>query len=263
MTVTDLKPVENYFRTEDQPERGLEQLTPSTPAAEPKKSRKIAIIGTAPQWQLAPFDDESWEIWGIFGVACAGRRLTRLYEVHSPELILPMVEKMYPQGQYWNVARGLGKNYHTKHVYEQTPEATKYDFHKKLEKYGPHFGCSVSWLIADAIDEGADQIGIWGVNMAAETEYANQKPSASFMLGWARAQGIQVTIPSSSELLSFAYQYGFEDEPRFLQNMAQRRAEIQAQYDAHKNNFESSRMGMYGAERELALLKSIEQNWKA
>lgn len=248
----------------------LENSELAQPTEGPAKSpRKIAIIGTAPQWQLAPFDDPSWEIWGIYGVACAGRRLTRLYELHDKSIIVPMAEKMYPDGKYWKVADGMGKNYITKDHYDQAPNAVRFDFQSNLKKYGPYFASSCSWLIADAINElekdgfTGTELGIWGVNMSSDGEYAHQKPSCSYLLGWARAKGITVTIPASSELLALTHQYGLEAPPRFVQGMEQKRLEIMADLEAHKKNLKVSELGVYGAERQLDMLKYLEQNWKA
>lgn len=234
-------------------------MTAKKPKTKPTK--KIAIIGTAPQWQLAPFDDQSWDIWGIYGVACAGRRLTRLYELHEKSIIIDMAAKMYPDGKYFNVANALGKNYITRDPYDQCPNAVRFDFEAKIKKYGPYFASSASWLIADAIDQGADEIGIWGVNMSSDGEYVHQKPSCSFLLGYARALGIKITIPPTSELLALTHQYGYEHEPRFLQGLDQKRAEIEAQLLAHKNNLDVSKMGVYGAEQALTIVKWMEQNF--
>lgn len=232
-----------------------------TTKKKPTKPKKIAIIGTAPQWQLAPFEDQSWDIWGIYGVACCGRRLTRLYELHEKSVIIDMAEKMYPNGEYFKVANDLGKNYITRDAYDQCPDAVRFDFEAKIKKFGPYFASSASWLIADAIDQGADEIGIWGVNMSSDGEYVHQKPSCSFLLGYARALGIKITIPPTSELLALTHQYGYEDEPRFLQGLIQKRNEIEAQMAAHKNNLDVSKMGVYGAEQALSIVKWMEQNF--
>lgn len=231
------------------------------PKTKIKKPKRIAIIGTAPQWQLAPFENPDWEIWGIYGVACAGRRLSRLYELHDAAIILDMAAKQYPDGRYFDVAKSMGANYITKDPFAQCPDATRFDFKDKIDRYGPYFASSASWLIADAIDEGADEIGIWGVNMSSDGEYAHQKPSCSYLLGYAKAKGIKVTIPSSSELLAITHQYGYQQEPRFLQNINQRVAEVEAQLSAHKNNLEVSKMGVYGAEQALATLTWFKQNF--
>lgn len=226
-----------------------------------KKKRKIAIIGTAPQWQLAPFDDPEWEIWGIFGVVGCNKRMTRVYELHDKSIILPMAENHHSK-KYWEIVNAMGDNYITKDHYDQAPNAKRFDFNSKLEKYGPYFASSAAWLIAEAIDEGADVIGIWGVNMASDTEYAYQKPSCTYVIGYAKAKGIEVIIPASSELLSIPYQYGIQQPPRTLEALAQKEAEIVQNMNAHRQNLQTSQLGVYGCEQALETVKWMKQNWK-
>lgn len=235
--------------------------TQSPPKPSIAKKKKIAIVGTAPQWQLAPFDDQDWEIWGIFGVAGANRRMTRLYELHDKSIIIPMA-KTHHSGCYWDIAKNMGKNYITKDYYDEAPDATRFDFNSKLEKYGPYFASSAAWMIADAIDQEPEEIGIWGVNMAHTTEYAYQKPSCTYMLGFAKAKGIKITIPASSELLSIPFQYGIQERPRALEALDMKKNEIAQQLQAHGNNLSVSQMGKYACEQNMVLLQWIEENWK-
>jgi hypothetical protein len=226
-----------------------------------KQKRKIAIIGTAPQWQLAPFDDPEWEIWGIFGVVGCGKRFNRIYELHDKSVIEPMADQ-HKSGVYWETVSALGENYITKDPYDKAPNAKRFDFDGKLKKYGKYFASSASWLIAEAIDEGATTIGLWGINMASDSEYAYQKPSCTYLLGYARAKGVEIVIPESSELLSVPFQYGIEKPPLVWHSLEQKMAEINQQLAAHRNNLEVSKMGVYGAEQSLDILKWMKQNWK-
>jgi len=156
----------------------------------------------------------------------------------------------------------MGENYITKDEYEQCPKATRFDFTGKRAKYGDYFASSAAWLIADAIDYGADEIAIYGVNMASDSEYAYQKPSCTFMIGWAKAMGIKVTIPDSSELLSIPFQYGIEKRPRALCAIDQKKTELNAQMAVHTQNQKVSEIGVAQCQSNLQLLQWVEQNWK-
>ena len=226
----------------------------------PKKTKKIAIMGTAPQWMLAPFDDPEWEIWGIFGVVGCGKRLDRLYEIHDKNLIEPMAAAD-PKKKYWEFAASLGDKYITKDEYAQCPNARRFDFASKVKKYGDYFASSASWLVAEAIDEGATHIGLWGINMSSDSEYAHQKPSLSYLLGWARAQGITIEVPASSEILSLTHQYGLDTEPRFVTTLKQKKLEIDQQMAGHRQNMTAAQMQICNAEGAMALVKWIEQNY--
>ncbi len=48
------------------------------------------------------------------------------------------------------------------------------------------------------------RLGIWGVDMAADTEYTYQKANTEYLIGMARGMGIKVFIPSVSALCTHA-----------------------------------------------------------
>ena len=230
-----------------------------TPSIELKKKRKVAIIGTAPQWAQAPFDDPSWEIWGIYGIVCAGKRLDRIYELHSKEVI---EEQSKNNPRYWEIVATYGDKYITKDHFDIAPNAKRFNFQSKIDKYGRYFASSASWLLAEAIDEGADEIGMWGINMASDSEYAHQKPSCTYLLGYAAAKGIKITIPPSSELLQVSHLYGLEPEPPLLAILNQKEAELKAALATHQANLNLSQMSAHGTQQALEMLKWYKQNLK-
>jgi hypothetical protein len=69
-------------------------------------------------------------------------------------------------------------------------------------------------MIAMAVMEGYEEIGVYGVDMAQNTEYDHQRPSCEYFLGFARGRGIKVTLPKTSDLLQCRWLYGFEDDQR-------------------------------------------------
>lgn len=232
----------------------------SPPPEQSAKKKKIAIVGTAPQWDAAPFDNPDWEIWGLLGVATMGKRLTRLYELHKAEVARPLIESPPHAGKYWDVARALGKNFITQADFPETPEATRFDFKAHLDKYGPYFASTAAWMLADAIDQEPEEIAIYGVNMAHESEYGYQKPSCTFMIGYAKAKGIKVSVPTSSELLFVPFQYGIENPPRVMEIFGQKKKEYTHFRELHRRSAEQAQANLYTADQCLELLKWFEQN---
>ncbi len=173
-----------------------------------------------------------------------------------------MVKQCSPDGRYWEVCRKLGKNFITRDHYDQAPEATRYDFEAKLKKYGKYFASSASWMLAEALDQNPAEIGIFGVNMAAEEEYIHQKASLSYLIGWGKAEKVRFQIPTSSELMCLAHQYGYEAPPRFLASLAQRRHEVNAQLGIARSNQLVAQLQAANAEGALSQLQWIEQNFK-
>lgn len=222
--------------------------------------KKIAIVGTGSQWPLAPFKDDAWEIWGVIGVATTAPRLDRLYELHAPALVRKIAAADYGDGSFWKVARDLGPNFITHSPYEECPDCTPFDFQDKIARYGKYWGSSIDWLMADAIDRAPEEIGLFGINMAADSEYVHQKPSLSFYLGMAKAKGIKITMPSSSELLTAPYMYGLEEMPRVFEMLMQRKAEYSHQIGEYQKALDSNQVGLIKNQAYLEIIQYIEQN---
>jgi len=114
-------------------------------------------------------------------------------------------------------------------------------------------------MIAMAIFEGYQEIGVWGVDMAVGTEYVNQRPSCEYFVGLARGAGIRVYIPPASDLCKTRFLYAFENERQhqykekvgsMIKNMVQRDGQIVEQM----RNLERSHWqyeGAIGATREI------------
>ena len=166
--------------------------------------RKVAIVGSAPSsWHLAPFHDESWEIWGMNGMHDSVPRWDRWFHLHTPEFILP------PEVE-WMKAQSADKPIYTVAGADDAPAVLPFPVDEITQKFGRYFTNSVSFLIAMALHEGVDVIGIYGVDMAQTGEYGSQRPSCEYFIGLARGMGVEVVIPDQSELLKAAYLYGFE-----------------------------------------------------
>lgn len=90
----------------------------------------------------------------------------------------------------------------------------------------PYIESSIAYMMAHAIYEYQQtrylelkgkpvcdgmKIGIWGVDLAVDTEYTYQRPNMEYLIGLARGMGINVYIPKVSSLLTHANgkAYGF------------------------------------------------------
>jgi hypothetical protein len=65
-------------------------------------------------------------------------------------------------------------------------------------------------MLAMAIEEGATEIAVYGVDLAAAEEYVHQKPGCRFFIQTALLKGIQVTGPAEAEVFVPGKLYGFE-----------------------------------------------------
>lgn len=209
--------------------------------AEKPKGRKIAIVGTAPSSvELAPYHDPAWEVWVLKVWTCA--RWDVFFEIHEQT----EGEKRWPK-EYVEFLRkehkasdGGLKPIITQGQVGDWPNSQPYPLEDVLRHYGQrvkpgplceYFTNQVSYMIALAcMQKNVTDIGLWGVDMAqhgisGRSEYAYQRPSCEFFLGWAAGQGINVYIPPQSDLLKSRKLYAFERD-QFSEKLKAREKEL-------------------------------------
>jgi hypothetical protein len=81
----------------------------------------------------------------------------------------------------------------------------------KTAKGTPYLESSIAYMVALAMLERVDRIGIWGVDLHCDSEYAYQRPNLEYLIGMARGMGIKVFVPPQSALLThqMGVPYGF------------------------------------------------------
>lgn len=205
--------------------------------------KKIAIIGTAPlSRDLAPYDDQSWEIWacspGNMGVL---KRVNTYFELHA------MVELEAPENQSWSKPYVAWLRQQTFPVYMQepnelVPQAKIFPINGLIKEFGREwFSSSISMMQAFAVmhlEEG-DEIGIFGVDMAADQEhYSAQRSGCRRFIEIAKDRGIKTTIPWESCLGFPPPIYGYSEATPMGRRinvtelmLRQRQAEIKAMLD--------------------------------
>lgn len=219
---------------------------------------KIAIVGTAPNFVEAPFKDPEWEIWGIPGIYPQAPRIDKLYELHKYRDIKEFIE---PKEGFISFAQKMGPNFITQERVDNYPDATLFEFQKYLDKYGPYFASSISWMLAEAIEKEPEEIGLFGVNMSHSSEYEFQRPSACYFIGIATAKGIKVVLPKTSELMMVPVQYGFEDEPQICHMMREKKKQAEENIKIAEENakrFDGDKRYFEGVKDTMT---EFEKNW--
>jgi hypothetical protein len=190
-------------------------------------NKKVAIVGTSHSWMLAPFDDESFEIWGVNNgyLNLDGKRCTRWFDVH-------LFEK---KGDKWfrrwdQNFRGKAVNDYLKdlaklpcsvYMQEKNPEvpnSERFPIEEVIARFGTYITNSISMQIAYAIHLGFGEIALYGVDMSAGTEWEYQRPNAEYFIGLAVGMGIKVFIPGESDLVKtlFLYAYGEREKSEWV-----------------------------------------------
>jgi len=186
----------------------------------------IALIGTAPaSIRLAPYGSKDWKIWGCspgaYGVV---PRADAWFEIHR-----------YEPGQQWyseeycQFLKDFEGPVYMAEVRPEIPNSVAIPVDMLVAKYGPYFfTSSLAWMLALAIEQRPDKIGLWGVDMAHDTEYHAQRPGCQYFAMLATAQGIEVGIPPESDLFCPPPLYGVSEIHHQRIKMLARRREIEA-----------------------------------
>jgi hypothetical protein len=152
------------------------------------------------------------------------------------------------------------------YMLEQRPEipsSVAYPKDRILETFGPYFfTSSLAWMFALALcQDGIEEIGLWGVDMAAHEEYGYQRAGCQHFIWLAKERGIKVTVPPESDLLRPPPLYALSEcSPMHIKLLARKReldARLSASNAAHESNVREN-MFLKGA---LENLDYILKTW--
>ncbi len=172
---------------------------------------KIAIVGLSPSSREAPWEDGEWELWGLPWDDYGWPVFSRCFEMHDLRLLESEHSKRKPDY--------MERLSHCQNLYMQDayfPFAKRYPFEEVAKTTGAYWNSSIAYAMAMAIHEGADEIGLWGVDMKGDDEYGYQKPNMEYLIGLALGKGIKVHLPQSSPLMKFQAQ-----GPKFFDHVPQ------------------------------------------
>ena len=180
------------------------------PGDTPRK--KVAIVGFSESSRhLAPFDDPEWEIWAMNQLYRHIPRATRWFEMHKYPDYLTIDQVPGTDYAGWLAQCPIPVYMCDKR--DDVPSSVRFPIEEMVRRFGDYFYSTISYAIALAISEGFEEIGLWGIDLAHDSEYEYQKPSAEYLLGVAIGRGITIHLPEQSALLRGTYRYGYENMP--------------------------------------------------
>jgi hypothetical protein len=113
------------------------------------------------------------------------------------------------------------------------PNSVAYPKDAMVSKFGPwFFTSSVAWMMALAIERGAKEIGLWGIDMSHQSEWIYQRSGCHYFVNVAKAMGIRVTVPPESDLLRPPPLYGFCEVDEFNIKLQARKDEVNGRLQA-------------------------------
>jgi len=197
------------------------------------RSKKVCIVGFASSSRdKAPFDDRSWEIWGLNSLYMLIPDVwTRWYEIHPREHFvkdLNRAELKQVGADHYEWLKAQPGPGHEKYrpiymqdTYPEIPASVRWPRREINEwtrrTFGnveiDYFTSTPGEMLVQAIMEGYGTIMLCGIDMMESGEYAYQRPGVEYWVGVARGLGAEVIIPTSSALCKASYVYGYTEPP--------------------------------------------------
>jgi hypothetical protein len=213
---------------------------------------KAAIIGTAPSWKLTPWADQDRllvslnDAYRMDGFV----RADRWYDLHPLDKFVSVPPKalvyphQVPPGHYvrpadhlqWLSRQAIPVYLHPGHGVQcpasaTWPTARAFPRDAIVEHFGRYFTSSPAWMLAHLLMEGYTDIRIYGIHLATQHEYLEQRPQFEFLIGRALGAGkltetvadgmryyetsqAVIGLPQASPVLTSDFQYAFEPRPQ-------------------------------------------------
>ena len=191
----------------------------SSKRTEPAKTRKqVALCGFAESYKDAPFDNPAIEIWGLNELHKYLPRWNRWFEVHDDET-LGVSKRDLSEGEMKRHLDWLSRDHGDKPIYMQPqfcggrfPNAVPLPLEALVARFkrGKYYTSSIAYMLAVAIMDGYDWIGLYGIDLASDTEYGDQRPCAEYYTGVADGMGLEVVIAPGAAMCKAGHLYGFE-----------------------------------------------------
>jgi hypothetical protein len=187
-------------------------------AHEPQEGRgkKVALVGFAESWKQAPFNDPSVEIWSLNEFWKYAPRWNRWFELHDADC-LGVTKRNLDEGEQRRHLEWLAAQKPGKPIYMQPqfcdgrfPAAVPYPLEQMIARFGKYFTSTIGYMLALAIAEGYQWIGLYGIDLASDVEYPGQRPNTEYLIGLARGMGRTVVVTETSALLKAGHLYGYE-----------------------------------------------------
>lgn len=209
-----------------------------------KKHKSVAMVGFSSRHrELAPFDDENIEIWGLNRLHQQEwfTRYDRMFQLHPLSYLKDCIGFSEGDRDHYDWLCKPHDDFilYCQEQYEEFPSAVRYPIEKMRKKYKDFFTSTLAYMMALALDEGFTHFELYGFDMEAETEYKTQRDSTEYFIGLAEGLGHKVYLPRNCKLLNAGIgMYAYETmEVGFRTVLEGRAAELSAQLDRAGNEY--------------------------
>jgi len=189
-------------------------------AFELPKKKKLCIVGCAEHKSQTPFDlEKEFEYWGVNNLYHTLKGpWTRWFELHhianENGVWMRRGKKDFreqPVEMYLKELGSLKIPVYMQQPNPLVPNAVPYPIKEVLGLFGDYLTNTISYMMALALMERFEEVHIYGVDMAVQSEYFYQRPSCEYFLGIMAGRGVKIVIPKDSDLLKTRFLYGFHE----------------------------------------------------
>jgi hypothetical protein len=164
----------------------------------------LAIIGLGSTHDDAPWQDETWERWGM----PKGGNVPRchfLFEMHSRKVI-----KDIHGPTYWPRLGELDAPVYMQEAFGDIPTSIEYPLDEVIEYLGrDYFGSTIAYMIGLAIRQHRKRVGFWGIDL--NEGYNHQRENLAWLVGQAEARGTEFeNTPSLHSILPYTAEGPFD-----------------------------------------------------
>lgn len=171
---------------------------------------KVAVVGLSPSTRhLVPSD---FDIWALPWDAEYASRADRLFEMHDRAL-LEKPESLRSKDYFERLSELPQLIYMQRH-WPDIPSSVPFPIAELKETVFSGFprarwddqedwyNSSPAYMIALAIHEEAETIGVYGVDVLDDSEFSYESPCLEYLIGLAVGRGIEVIIPEGPTALN-------------------------------------------------------------
>lgn len=214
----------------------ISSVSVAPPKPEPLCKDKLCILGTADTLGMAPYDDDSFELWGVSPVVT--------YPVckRTPDVLFEMHDESYWTDK--NVLERLRNGSGEAPIFMQKKDkrikrSVTYPLDDILQ-YGKYHTTAITYMLALAYHfyktTGAPYlVSLFGVHMDAREEYTVQRPCVEHWIGKLQGAGVSVDLAPGGSLLASEGLYAYENYKAVCLRFKER-AQALAMGEQHCNN---------------------------
>ena len=224
-----------------------------------QKVKKVCLVGFAVTTRKQTPWDEDYEFWGCNeGYVQEFPKINRWFQIH-PYISFSRADNTNDPKHFEWLMKEHDFEIYMQDKFPFIPSAEKYPLEIYAQWFGrKYFRSSFDYMMAMAIMEGYTEIGIYGFEMASNTEWGHQRPSAEYWIGRAEGMGITIREPQGWNLLRGSL-YGFEDNSvGFRQQLEIRSAFINKKTKEEEQKFYKLNGACEELDRLVQLAKSPE-----